>query len=50
MRFLHYVNDVKLYIGIVNDVDVSTLQEAINFLFMWADKWHLSLRFVFTFS
>jgi len=38
-----FADDVKLYIRIINDVDVSMLQEALNFLFMWAEKWQLSL-------
>ena len=38
-----FADDLKLYIRIVNDVDVSTLQEALNFLFTWAENWQLSL-------
>jgi len=38
-----FADDVKLYIRIINDVDVSTLQEALNLLCTWAEKWQLSL-------
>jgi len=36
-------DDVQLYVRILNDVDVSALQDAFNFLFTWAEKWQLSL-------
>jgi len=38
-----FADDFKLYIRIINEVDVTTLQEALNFLFTWAEKWQLSL-------
>ena len=38
-----FADDFKLYIRIINEVDVTVLQEALNLLFTWAEKWQLSL-------
>jgi len=38
-----FADNFKLYIRISNEVDVTTLQEALNFLFTRAEKWQLSL-------
>ena len=37
-----FADDFKLYIRIINEVDVTVLQEALNFLFTWSEKWQLS--------
>ena len=38
-----FVDDVKLYLQITNDVDVVWLQCAIDALTGWADEWQLSV-------
>jgi len=38
-----FADDVKLYIKITNDVDLSVLQAAKNALCQWADTWQLSI-------
>ena len=38
-----YADDVKLYLRIVNDVDVVKLQAALDELISWADTWQLSV-------
>jgi len=38
-----FADDVKLYVKITNDVDLSVLQAAINALCQWADTWQLSI-------
>jgi len=43
IRVKVFADDVKLYVRILNDVDVSTLQETFNFHITWAEKWQLSL-------
>ena len=36
-------NDIKLYLKIVNNVDLSILQAAMNALCQWAKLWQLSI-------
>ena len=40
-----FADDVKLYVKVVNDVDISVLQEALATLVLWADhdEWQLSI-------
>jgi len=38
-----FADDVKLYLKIVNNVDLGTLQAAMNALCKWADLWQLSI-------
>jgi len=38
-----FADDVKLYVKIITDVDLSVLQAAINALCQWADTWQLSI-------
>jgi len=38
-----FADDVKLYVKVVNDVDISVLQEALAALVLWADEWQLSI-------
>ena len=41
MKF--FADDVKLYARIINDVDVDTLQAAVDALCRWAEAWQLPL-------
>jgi len=38
-----FADDVKLYIKVVNEVDVVVLQEALTVLVSWAEEWQLSV-------
>jgi len=38
-----FADDAKLYVKVVNDVDVSVLQDAITALVSWAEEWQLSV-------
>ena len=38
-----FADDVKLYLKILNAIDIEQLQGALNDLVQWADKWQLSL-------
>ena len=38
-----FADDVKLYARIINDVDVNTLQAAVDALCRWAEAWQLPL-------
>ena len=38
-----FADDVKLYVKIMNDVDVRVLQHAIDALCRWAEEWQLTV-------
>ena len=38
-----FADDVKLYVKIMNDVDVCVLQHAIDALCRWAEEWQLTV-------
>jgi len=38
-----FANDLKLYIKVVNEVDVVVLQEVLTELVSWAEEWQLSV-------
>ena len=38
-----FADDVKLYLRILNAIDIDQLQGALNDLVQWADLWQLSL-------
>ena len=38
-----FADDVKLYIQIVDDIDVAQLQQAIDALVDWATEWQMSI-------
>ena len=38
-----FADDVKLYVQIVNDIDVMQMQQAIDALICWATEWQLSV-------
>jgi len=38
-----FADDVKLYLEITNDVDISQLQCALDSLQLWADQWQLAI-------
>ena len=38
-----FANDVKLYVHILDDLDIQRLQLAVDALCCWADKWQLSV-------
>ena len=43
IRIKLFADDVKLYIQIVDDVDVAQMQQAIDALVNWATEWQLSI-------
>jgi len=36
-----FADDMKLYLRIVNDVDILVLQDALIAVYKWANKWQL---------
>ena len=38
-----FADDVKLYIQIVDDIDVAQMQQAIDALVDWATEWQMSI-------
>ena len=38
-----FADDVKLYVKIMNDVDICVLQHAIDALCRWAEEWQLTV-------
>ena len=38
-----FADDMKLYLRIVNDVDILVLQDALTAVYKWANEWQLSV-------
>jgi len=38
-----FADDMKLYLRIVNDVDILVLQDALTAVYKWANEWRLSV-------
>ena len=38
-----FADDMKLYLRILNDVDILVLQDALTAVYNWANEWQLSI-------
>jgi len=41
-----FADDVKLYVKVINAVDITVLHEALAALVSWADEWQLSFLLI----
>jgi len=45
IRVKVFADDVKMYLKIVNELDFSQLQSALNSLHFWANEWQLPISY-----